>query len=166
MWQRHHKEKKLQSLKKLRTCSKKKRNLVFKWDPQTLFCLKRQMNPMKQRQNSVICSFEYGTLNGLRSKWQVQYYIGFYFWRSRGVTAPPRPPYLRPSLPACFTHVTHLASCHSWVNRESNRQFLPCYTLDQFLHTLSYSTLTLLPSKYKFLNAELQINLARNRVNT
>ena len=29
---------------KLRTCSRKKRNLVFKWNPQTLFCLKRQMN--------------------------------------------------------------------------------------------------------------------------
>ena len=45
--------------------------------------------PIGQRQNSVICSFEYGTLYGLRSKWQVQYYIGFYFWGSRGGAVAP-----------------------------------------------------------------------------
>ena len=105
MWQRHHKEKKLQSLKKLRTCSKKKRNLVFKWDPQTLFCLKRQMNPMKQRQNSVICSFEYGTLNGLRSKWLVQYHIGFFLGGQRGQLPPLDPPYLRPCIICIYIYI-------------------------------------------------------------
>ena len=66
---------------------------------------------------------------------------------------------------ACLARVLHLAACSRKSPARSSRESLFSCTLLSNQHSISLTTLTTNPPKYRLLNAEIQANLAWNKAN-
>ena len=66
---------------------------------------------------------------------------------------------------ACLARVLHLAACSRELPARSSRETLFSCTLLSIQHSISLTTLTTNPPKYRLLITEIQANLARNKAN-